>query len=93
MMRRGSAAIVPLMLAVMFMFWLIWFLGFESDTTRVINEAEHLHQLQERLAVAALKERLRLEAAHPEWDDTQLDAEVNTYINQMMVLNNIQETP
>ena len=89
-MRRGSAVVVPLMLAVMLLFWLIWFLGFENDSTRVINEVENLHHLQERLAIAALQERLRQEALHPEWDDTTLDAEVDSYIDQMMVYNHIQ---
>ena len=54
-MRNGSAAIFPLLLAIMAMFWFIWIMGGSADTLHKVNEIEDLKHLQERLLPAAMK--------------------------------------
>ena len=54
-MRNGSAAIVPLLLAVMALFWFIWIMGGSADTLHRVNKVEDLQHLQERLLPAAMK--------------------------------------
>lgn len=91
MKRQGSVAIVPLIIGLMVFFWFIWFLGGESDLLHEINKVEHLEHIQEELIYSALQERIKLEQAHPDWSDAQLDAEVNAYVTKMMEANQIQE--
>lgn len=91
MKRRGSIAIVPLLIAIMLFFWFIWFLGGESDFLHEVNSIEHLEHIQEELIYSALQERIALEQAHPDWSDTKLDQEVNLYVNKMMEANKIHE--
>jgi len=90
-MRKASAAIVPLFLAISTLFWFIWFLGGSNDQLHRVNNIGHLQHLQERLLLSAVKYRYELAIA----DDTLSDAELNTktdeYIDQMMVINKIHE--
>lgn len=89
-MRKGSVAIVPLFLAIVTLFWFIWFMGGENDNLHRVNEIEHLHHLQERLLLAAAKRRYELADADPGLSDESLDTAVDTFIDEMMVLNNVQ---
>jgi len=54
-MRNGSAALFPLLLAIMAMFWFIWVMGGATDTLHRVNEVEDLQHLQERLLPAAMQ--------------------------------------
>jgi len=54
-MRNGSAALFPLLLAVMSLFWFIWFMGGAADNLHKVNEVEDLQHLQERLLSAAMQ--------------------------------------
>lgn len=90
-MRRGSVAIVPLLLSLLLLFWFIWFMGGENDMLLQINKTQNLHHLQEELVIAAVQQRLELEQAHPEWSNAQLDEAVNHYVNGMMKINKIHE--
>lgn len=89
-MRKGSVAIVPIILSIMVMFWFIWFLGGESDQLHRINKLENLQHLQANLILAAIKRRDALAKADPSLTKAQLEHQVDAYIDQMMVLNKIQ---
>ncbi len=54
-MRKASAAIVPLFLAIMTLFWFAYIMGGGADTLHRVNEIEDLQHLQERLLPAAMK--------------------------------------
>lgn len=94
-MRNASVAIVPLFLAVLLLFWFIAFMGGASDTLHSVNNVENLQHLQKKLLVSAMRYRYALESEAREagtiLTDAELDAQVNVYINQIMVLNKIQE--
>jgi hypothetical protein len=90
-MRRGSVAIVPLILAIFALFWFIWFMGGENDNLHQINNVENLQHLQEKLVIPAMQYRYGLKAANPDMSEAELDAAVNQYINEMMVANKIQK--
>ena len=90
-MRRGSAALVPLLLAIMLLFWFIWFLGGESDNLHKVNQLENLQHTQERLVIAALRKKQELRDTNASLSDAQLNQKVNEYIHNIMVLNNIDE--
>jgi hypothetical protein len=89
-MRRGSVAIVPALLAVMLLFWFIAFLGGASDTLHTVNNVENLQHLQQKLLLSAAKHRNGLSKVHPEWSDDELTIQTDAYIDEIMVLNNIQ---
>lgn len=90
-MRKGSVAIVPLLLALFLLFWFIWFLGGENDRLFQINKVQNVHHVQEELIISAMQQRLELEQLHPEWSGQQLDEAVNHYVNEMMKINKIQD--
>ncbi len=90
-MRKGSAAIIPLFLAVVALFWFIWFMGGANDNLHRVNELKNLHHLQERLLLSAVKRRYELAEADPSLSDAELDAAVDAYIDQMMLLNKIHQ--
>lgn len=80
-----------MLFAVMFAFWIIWFMGAESDNVHAISNLENLQHLQERLLIAAAKRRYELQIANPDLGESELDALVDSYIDDMMVMNGIQE--
>jgi hypothetical protein len=65
-MRNASAAIVPLFLAIMLLFWLIWFLGGESDNLHKTTQLTSLHKIQDKLLEAAIVRRYELSAKNKE---------------------------
>jgi hypothetical protein len=88
-MRRASVAVVPLLLAVMILFWFIWTLGFEGDNLHRINEVQNLQHLQESLVVPAMKRRYELAKANPQMSEEELRVAVDAYIDEIMVVNKI----
>lgn len=90
-MRNGSAALVPLLFAIMLLFWFIWFLGGESDNLHKINQLKNLHHTQERLIIAACRKKQELRDANVTLSKTQLNEKVNKYIHNIMILNKIDE--
>lgn len=90
-MRRGSVAIVPLFLAIVLLFWFIWFLGGANDNLHKVNQIENLQHLQDRLLQSAIMKRYELEEADPSLSDAELDAAVDTYIKEIMKVNGIDK--
>lgn len=90
-MRRGSAALVPLLLAIMLLFWFIWFMGGESDNLHQVTQLENLQHTQERLIIAACRKKQELHDANASLSDKQLNKKVNNYIHNIMKLNKIDE--
>ena len=90
-MRRGSAALVPLFLAISLLFWFIWFMGGENDNLHKVNQIENLQHTQERLLIAAAQKRYELKKQNPTWNDAQVDTEVTKYIHNIMKINKIDE--
>ena len=90
-MRRGSAAIVPLFLAVMILFWFIAFMGNANDTLHDVNNVENLQHLQKKLLIPAMKHRYELSRADESLGEAELQNQSQTYINEMMIANKIQQ--
>lgn len=93
-MRNASAALVPLLLAVMLIFWFAAFMGSENDNAHAINDVTNLQKLQEKLLISAAKQRFTLKAASKEQDldlsDEQVNDRVDQYIKYIMVSNKIE---
>lgn len=90
-MRRGSVAIVPLMIAIMLFFGFIWFLGGENDMLFQVNKVENLQHVQEELIIPAMQKGILLKHSNPAISAADLDAGVTLHVNEMMKKNNIQE--
>jgi hypothetical protein len=90
-MRKGSVAIVPLMLGIFALFWFILFMGGENDNLHNINQIENLQHLQERLLLAAVKRRYELEKENPNMSETEITNAVDAYIHNIMIVNKIDE--
>jgi len=96
-MRNGSVAIVPILIAVLSLFWFIWFMGGADDNLHKVSEIENLQHLQERLLPAAMKRYVELRAAYIEAGQTEALAESNAktdtdlYIHNMMKNNKIDD--
>ncbi|MDF1877983.1 hypothetical protein JHD47_09165 [Sulfurimonas sp. SAG-AH-194-L11] len=90
-MRKGSAAIVPLFLAIMILFWFMMFLGGASDTQKVVNDVGNLSHLHDRLIYSVTKHYYSLKAANPSWSDEKLETEANKYVRIIMKKNKIDD--
>jgi len=94
-MRRGSAALVPLLFGIMLLFWFIWFLGGENDNLHKVNQLENLQHTQERLILAACQKKQELREKFRDenisFNETDLDNNVSDYIHQIMKLNKIDD--
>ncbi len=90
-MRKGSVAMVPLLFAVMLLFWFIWLLGGENDNLHKVNQLENLQRTQERLIIAACQKKQELQMSDANLTETQIKDKVNQYIHNIMVLNKIDE--
>lgn len=95
-MRNGVAAIVPLFLAIMLLFWVIWFLGGESDHLHKTTSLTYLHKVQDKLLEAAIHRRYELlENNRDTYSETPgaqkdaLDQKISDDNHGMMVLNKI----
>jgi len=87
-MRNGSAAIVPLLLAIMLLFWFIMFMGGASDTQKTVNDVQELKHLQSKLLLPALKKKYQEERDN-NMSNTAASASANKYIKDMMYKNGI----
>lgn len=97
-MRKGSAAIVPLFLAIMLLFWFIWFLGGEGDSLEQTSDVTNLTALQKKLLRAAVIKRydaLEQDKLQYSEDDpakkAALDAKISQDIHNMMKNNKIDD--
>ena len=86
-MRKGSVAIVPIILVVALLFWAIWFMGQESDNTHVISNLEKLQNLHENAAMYAMKRKIEIleQTGKNELTDeekAQIEQEVRTMIQK-----------
>lgn len=97
-MRNASAAIVPLFLAIMLLFWFIWFLGGESDNLHKTTELTHVHKLQDKLLEAAIIRRYELATKNKELysevsgaKKDALDAKISNDNHLMMQKNKIDD--
>jgi len=77
-MRKASAAMVPLFLAIMTLFWFAYIMGGGADTLHRVNEIEDLQHLQERLLPAAMKKYI---------DEMQTDIEDEKDLSGEALLN------
>lgn len=97
-MRNGVAAIVPLFLAIMMLFWVIWFLGGESDNLHKTTNLTSLHKLQDKLLEAAIHRRYELLTRNkdmysetPGAQKDALDKKISDDGHTMMQKNNIDD--
>lgn len=93
-MRNGSAALIPLFIAVMSLFWFIMFMGSSDDDLHTINNVSNLQKLQEKLLISSVKYRYKAKAEADEQNLTlseqQLDQKVDAYIEYIMIENKIE---
>jgi len=96
-MRNGSAAIFPLLLAIMAMFWFIWAMGGATDTLHRVNDIEDLQNLQERLLPAAMQKYID-EVEQPGHDNQSMDEkrlratkEAHDKIQEIMKKNKVDD--
>lgn len=97
-MRRGSAAIVPLFLAITLLFWFIWFMGGESDNLYNTTNLTHLQKIQDKLLEAAMIRRYELATYKKDLYSeengqkrTDLDAKISQDNHIMMQKNKIDD--
>ena len=90
-MRNGSAALVPLILAVMLLFWFIMFMGGANDNLAKVNGIVHHQNLEERLLKAAAAKYIQLEEQNKEAEtplsEAEMKALVDAYIARMIDKN------
>jgi len=89
-MRNGSMSLVPILIGIMVLFWSMMFIGGGSDTLHQVSNVKNLQHLQTKLLISAAKHRSSLAKANPTWSPEQLTTATDTYIDAIMVLNNIQ---
>lgn len=93
-MRNGSAALVPLFIAVMTLFWFIMFMGGSDDNLHTINNVSNLQKVQEKLLISSVKYRYKAKAEADEQNITlsgaQLDQKVDVYVEYIMIENKIE---
>ena len=87
-MRRGSVAIVPILLAIALIFWAIWFMGQESDNTHVISNIQKLEHLHQNAAMYAIKRKIEIleQTGQTELTDAQ-KAQIEQEVQTMMQKN------
>ncbi len=89
-MRNGSAAIVPLFIGIMLLFWAFIFLGSGGDTLHSVNKVENLQHLQTKLLLPALKKKYEEEKKNG-LSSTAASAAANKYVHDMMIKNGIDK--
>ena len=94
-MRNGSAAIIPLLIAVMLIFWFAYFMGGANDTLHKVNKVTNLQHIQDKLVIAAIRYRAKIEAEAREQglnlSEAEIDKKVDSYIEYVMKRNKIDE--
>lgn len=93
-MRKASAALVPLLIAVMMLFWFIAFMGGSNDDLHTVNNVTNLQHLQEKLLISSVRYRYKVIAEAQEQNLTltedEIDQKVDAYIEYIMVSNKIE---
>ncbi|WP_304545926.1 hypothetical protein [Sulfurimonas microaerophilic] len=93
-MRKASAALVPLLIAIMTLFWFIMIIGGSDDNLHTINNVSKLQKVQEKLLISSVKYRYKIEAEAKEQNATLSEAQVNqnvdAYVEYIMVKNKIE---
>ncbi|QOP42212.1 hypothetical protein [Sulfurimonas marina] len=93
-MRNASAALVPLLIAVMAIFWFIAFMGGANENLHDVNDATNLQHLQEKLLISAVRYRHKVESEAKEQgltlSEDEINQKVDAYIEYIMVSNNIE---
>ena len=90
-MRNGSAALVPLFIGIMLLFWAIMFMGGAADNLVKVNKTLYHQDIEERLLSAAIQEKIRLTEESAKSDTplttAQIDALVDSYVARMVDKN------
>ena len=97
-MRKGSAALVPLFIAIMLLFWFITFMGGESDNLHKTSNLVNLNNLQDKLLISAMNKRYDLatneQDLYSEMDEKKkkaLDKKISDTIHTIMQKNKIDD--
>lgn len=94
-MRAGSAALVPLLIAFMLLFWFITFMGGSNDNLHTVNEVTNLKRLQEKLLISSIRYKNKIKAEAQEQGEAlsegELDQKVDEYVEYIMISNNIEK--
>ena len=97
-MRKGSAALVPLLLAIMLLFWFIAFMGGESDNLHKTSNLINLNNLQDKLLISAMNKRYDLatdeQDLYSEIDEKKkkaLDKKISDIVHAIMKKNKIDD--
>ena len=92
-MRKGSAAIVPLFLAIMILFWFIAFMGGVNDNQEHLNSLVNVKNVEQRLVTAAMMKKIDKMEENTKSAGTLSEVEINQLVSDdmksMMVSNNI----
>lgn len=88
-MRSGFVSIVPLLIAVMFIFWFMIFMGYENTNLSHINQMQNIQNTEDRLLYAALKYKYKLLREQPELSESEVDDQVEEYIKTIMQKNGL----
>ena len=90
-MRNGSAALVPLFIGIMLLFWAIMFLGGAADNLVKVKNTLYHQDIEERLLSAAIQEKIRLTEESAKSDTplttAEIDALVDAYVARMVEKN------
>lgn len=94
-MRKGSAALVPLLIAIMLLFWFIAFMGSENDNLHTVNGVTNLQKIQEKLLISSVRYRYKIATEAKKEGVTlteeELDQKVDQYIQHIMIENKIEK--
>ena len=94
--RRGSLAVIPILLGFMVLMWAIWFFGFEQDMSQRISNVQSGKGIQTIIALSAAQKRRDLRQERTEdkssrkYSDAEIDTMVNDFVQDLMQKNNIQ---
>ena len=94
-MRKASAAIVPLLMAIMLLFWFIMYWGGASETLQALNSVGHLQKIQQKLVIPSVRYYCKTKAEAQQTgatlSKTELEMKTNLYVKHIMVSNNIEK--
>ena len=94
--RRGSLAVIPILLGFMVIMWAVWFFGFEQNMSQRISNVQNGKGIQSIIALSAAKKRsnwkqeLTEDKSRRKYSDDEIDTMVNDFIQDLMQKNNIQ---
>ncbi len=80
-MRNGSAALVPLFIGIMLLFWALIFMGGAADNLVKVNKTLRHQDIEENLLSAAMQEKIRLTEENAKSDTPLTTAEIDTLVD------------